>query len=83
MKSESVSLSAKVRTVTVSPDEFLTTSELMKLIKIKHRKTIYDLVEDGMPAILVGKNYRFIRQEVIDYFKQNTRVLNNNGSKKR
>lgn len=50
-------------------DEFLTTKELMRLLKIGHRQTVYKLIEQGMPAILVGKNYRFCKDEVIAYFK--------------
>ena len=76
MKSQAIQLTSnqatsKIHTSSISPDEFLTTHELMKLLKIKHRQTIYSLIKEGMPAILVGKNYRFIKQDVINYFKQN------------
>ena len=83
MKSETIQQDPKVHSTALSPDAFLTTHELMKLLKIKHQQTIYALIKDGMPAILVGKNYRFIKQEVVDYFKQNARPVSRNGSKKR
>lgn len=82
MKSEAVQIPLKVHHKALLPDEFLTTHELMKLLKIKHRQTLYALIEAGMPAIFVGKNYRFIRQEVIDYFKQNARAANGNTKKR-
>gem|GEM_PF-3342946 len=53
----------------ISNDEFLTTKELMQLLKVKHKQTIYKLIDDGMPAINVGKNYRFIKHEVIEFLK--------------
>lgn len=59
----------KVESTKISPDEFLTTAELMKLLKIRHKQTIYNLIEQGMPFIQVGKNYRFIKCEVIIFFK--------------
>ena len=54
------------------PEEFLTTEELMALLKIGHKQTVYKLIKQGMPAILVGKNYRFIKHEVIQYLKVRT-----------
>ena len=51
------------------PEDFLTTEELMTLLKIGHKQTVYKLIKQGMPAILVGKNYRFIKHEVIEYLK--------------
>lgn len=51
-------------------DEFLTTQELMRLLKVKHKQTIYKLIADGMPAISVGKNYRFIKAEVITFLRK-------------
>ena len=58
---------------TLRPDEFLTTDELMSLLKIGHKQTIYKLIRQGMPAILVGKNYRFLKHEVIAFLKDETR----------
>ena len=63
----------EVKQVSLPPEEFLTTHELMKLLKVKHRKTIYDLIASGMPAILVGKNYRFMKGDVIHFLKERTR----------
>ena len=57
----------------LSNDEFLTTQELMQLLKIKHKQTIYNLIRDGMPAISVGKNYRFIKSEVIEFLRELSR----------
>lgn len=54
----------------LSNDEFLTTQELMQLLKIKHKQTIYNLIRDGMPAISVGKNYRFIKAEVVEFLRE-------------
>ena len=53
----------------IAPDEFLTTSELMRLLKIKHKQTVYGLIQEGLPAILVGKNYRFIKNDVVNFLK--------------
>jgi len=57
----------------LSNDEFLTTQELMQLLKIKHKQTIYNLIRDGMPAISVGKNYRFIKAEVVEFLRELSR----------
>ena len=65
-------LSLKVKTQDLSADEFLTTKELMRLLKIKHRKTIYRLIDEGMPHIMVGRHYRFIKQEVVSYLKESS-----------
>lgn len=69
-KPEAANFAAKIESATLSPEEFLTTRELMRLLKIKHRQTIYELISSGLPAILVGRSYRFIKTEVIDYLKQ-------------
>ena len=58
-----------VPSATLSTDEFLTTKELMTLLKIKHRQTIYSLIDEGMPKILVGRSYRFIKHEIITFLK--------------
>ena len=60
----------RLETEKISLDEFLTTKELMQLLKIKQRKTLYNLVKEGMPSILVGRNYRYLKSEVIDYLKK-------------
>ena len=67
--------SKKTRTVSlsISPDEFLTTRELMRLLKVKHKQTVYSLIEEGLPTILVGKSYRFIKGEVIAFLKKQSR----------
>ena len=53
--------------------EFLTTKELMELFKIKHRQTIYELIKDGMPAIQIGRSYRFQMFEVMNYLKNQSK----------
>ena len=65
-------LESKLPSVTqaIPVDEFLTTKELMRFLKIKHRLTIYNFIKQGMPAIKVGKDYRFVKQEVIGYFRR-------------
>lgn len=57
----------------LAPEEFLTTHELMQLLKIKHRQTVYNLIKDGMPHVAVGKNYRFIKHEVIAFLKSRSK----------
>jgi len=52
-------------------DVLLTTQELMGFLKVKHKKTIYELVNRGMPKINVGRHYRYIKSEVIDYLRKN------------
>ena len=76
MRQEEISkeIRTKLEMRTLSPDEFLTTQELMKLLKIRHKQTIYGLIEQGMPAIQVGKNYRFIKSEVVNFFKSQFRI---------
>ena len=63
----------QVRSFRISEEEFLTTHELMKLLKIKHKQTIYKLIQQGMPAIIVGKNYRFIKEEVVTFLKEESK----------
>ena|SRR3989338_7813658 len=60
----------QVKSESLTPEEFLTTHELMRLLKIKHRATIYELIKNGMPVIKVGKSYRFLKSEVIEFFKR-------------
>lgn len=69
MKTQSAERTRTIASI-ISNDEFLTTKELMRLLKVKHKQTIYKLVGDGMPAISVGKNYRFIKHEVIQFLKE-------------
>ena len=73
MKSETKERLKEVLTRTIPQDEFLTTSELMKLLKVKHPITIYRLISKGMPVIHVGRHYRFIKHEVIEFLKENSR----------
>ena len=72
MKEQILESSREVASKVVPKEEFLTIHELMALLKIKHRQTIYDLIGRGLPAIRVGKNYRFIKHEVIQYLKVRT-----------
>ena len=65
----------------LTPDEFLTTKELMRLLKIKHKQTVYRLIDEGLPAVIVGKNFRFIRNEVIGFLKKNAKDKNSNRAK--
>ena len=68
---ERPSLKTKAKLRVIPPDEFLTTRELMRILKIKHKQTIYTLINEGLPTIVVGKGYRFIKDEVISFFKHN------------
>lgn len=72
MRNTAVIPKPSVKQTLIHPEEFLTTKELMQLLKIKHRKTIYDLIAEDMPVILVGRSYRFIRNEVIAFLKKRT-----------
>lgn len=67
---ERLSLKTKTHLRALSSDEFLTTRELMHLLKIRHKQTIYGLIGEGLPAVLVGRSYRFFRSEVIQFLKQ-------------
>lgn len=70
LANERFSLKTNTKSRTIPPDEFLTTRELMRLLKIKHKQTVYGLIESGLPTIMVGKSYRFIKGEVIEFFRQ-------------
>ena len=69
LSSQSVS---KVTASALRPEEFLTTKGLMKLLKIKHRQTIYNLIKEGLPTITVGRNFRFLKNEVIHFLRKNS-----------
>jgi len=71
MKVQPESFDTKVSTHRILPEEFLTVRELMSLLKIRHRQTIYTLIDQGMPTIRVGKSYRFIKAEAIDFLREN------------
>ena len=53
--------------------EILTTKELMVLLKVRHKQTIYRLIGEGLPAMTVGKSFRFIRGEVVNFLKANSK----------
>ena len=76
MKSNGSTLSlptkTKLRRSSFSPEEILTTHELMRLLKIRHRQTIYNLIREGMPVIIAGRNFRFIQSEVIAFLRQDS-----------
>ena len=78
MKEQTMESSRVVASKVVPKEEFLTIHELMALLKIKHRQTIYDLIDRGMPAIRVGRNYRFIKHEVIHFLKERSRLRTSN-----
>ena len=71
----------------IQPEEFLTTEELMSLLKIGHKQTIYKLIKQGLPALRVARNYRFIKHEVVAYLKAhsspNKNKIKRNGRNKR
>ena len=66
-------VATKLRRSLFSPEEILTTRELMRLLKIRHRATIYNLISHGLPVLICGKNYRFIRHEVIGFLRRKGR----------
>lgn len=52
--------------------EMLTTTEMMRLLKIKSRTTIRKLVQSGdLPAYRVARDLRFKRKEVEAYLERN------------
>lgn len=53
----------------LSPDQLLTTSELMQFLKVKHRKTIYALIKTGLPKIMVGRRFRFVKEEIMEFLR--------------
>ncbi len=55
-----------------APSPYLTTPELMQVLKIRHKVTIYNLIEQGMPTLRLGKDYRFHWPEVYDFLRQAT-----------
>ena len=76
MKSNGSTLSLKTKLSRSSflPEEILTTHELMRLLKIRHRQTIYNLIKEGMPVIIAGRNFRFIQHEVVTFLKRNSQL---------
>ena len=74
-------LKFRVRKKSIATDEFLTTKELMQLLKVKHRKTIYDFIDQGLPYVVVGKSYRFLKEEVFIFLKEHTKKIKNLRSK--
>jgi len=77
MRPNAITVSRKptpqVSRTSLAPDEFLTTKGLMRLLKIKHRQTIYNLIAEGLPVIPLGRNFRFIKSEAIHFLKQVSR----------
>ena len=69
MKSRAELPTRNVQASRVAPEEFLTTQDLMKLLKVKHKQTIYQMIREGMPVIRVGRHYRFMKEEVINFLK--------------
>ncbi|HCJ11400.1 MAG TPA: hypothetical protein DGR79_08425 [Clostridiales bacterium] len=52
--------------------EMLTTTEMMRLLKIKSRTTIRKLVQRGdLPAYRVARDLRFKRKDVEAYLERN------------
>jgi len=60
----------KTSSRSIAASEFLTTYELMKLLKVKDKKTVYRFIQRGMPAIRMGRHYRFIKDEVVTFLKR-------------
>lgn len=60
----------RLRKVALPPEEFLTTEELMHLLQIKHKQTLYRLIHQGMPFTLSGSAYRFDKSAVIAFLKR-------------
>ena len=52
-----------------SLDEYLTLHEAAALLKVSER-TLWELAKDSkIPCFRVGKQYRFIRQAILDWAK--------------
>jgi excisionase family DNA binding protein len=54
--------------------QLLTTKEIMSFLRISHRQTIYKLIKQGMPVIIIGNKYRFIPEEVLAFLKKTSRA---------
>lgn len=65
-------LRTKTKSTPVPPEEFLTTGELMRLLKVKHKQTIYSLIQEGLPGIRIGATYRYLKSEVIAFLMERT-----------
>lgn len=50
-----------------SSEEYLTTSELMDMLKIKQASTIANYRERGLPFTMIGRNYRYPREGVVEW----------------
>lgn len=83
MQPEVAELSSKSTTRSLAHEQILTTKDLMQLFRVKHRSTIYNLINEGMPVIKFGKDYRYITQEVIAFLRERTKINGKRARKKR
>ena len=56
-------------------ERLLSTKELMSYLGIANRATIRRYIRDGLPAYRIGLGYKFIESEVIDWIKENQRII--------
>jgi excisionase family DNA binding protein len=56
----------------MSPDEILNIKEVSDYLKIP-ASTVYKLIQEGrLPAIKLGKHWRFMRKDIDDLFQVRT-----------
>jgi excisionase family DNA binding protein len=56
-------------------EQYLSTKELIALLGIS-RSTIHRLMEEGLPCLKVGHQNRFLKEEVIEWFKERDEAEN-------
>ena len=55
------------------PDTLLTVIEVARLFKVS-KMTVYNLVKSGkLPAIKIGKPFRFKREDILKYLEEQTK----------
>ena len=56
--------------------KFLTVEDVAEMLQVT-RTTIYNLKKQGLPFIKLGKNIRFVQDEVVDWVRSNRQVEKN------
>ena len=74
VKSQSLKRKQHEKERFLSQGELLTTEELMTLLKIGHKHTIYKLIRQGMPVMVEGRRYQFNPKAVINFLKRKTKA---------
>lgn len=56
---------------------YLTRKEVKNYLKIKDDRTIKALINEGLPAIQVGKSIRFSKEAIDDFMKEHEVITTN------